>query len=216
MTLCKLTSILILGCLILSADKANAQQPAGAKKAPRLTSDDVVRSRANGTVVVLNAIDPNKWTKYTPGGLRLSLELPAGIEPHEVDFLEHAPNAPHAQYVDAKLYLGTSTSLQVNLLYIPSEKLNVGEVELKKAALAFVKAFSTKMDPKARYSTQLTNKSTVSVKGSMTGAGGEAFELMGSMQTKGMEMWFVGSIFRQSDERARIAARRITNTATLN
>jgi hypothetical protein len=44
---------------------------------------------------------------------------------------------------------------------------------------------------------------------------GERFELLGTMQSRGKEIWLVTSVFRQFDETARKIALRIVGSATL-
>ena len=77
-----------------------------------------------------------------------------------------------------------------------------------------MKLISLALDHQATFSAELTGKSKVSVKASYTMAA-ESYELLGTMQARGKEIWLVTAVFRQSDETARKIAGRIVSSATL-
>ena len=211
----KLTLGLAVGCLVLGFTAIAQQPPTPKKRIPVLTSEDLTRSQSRiGDSVVLSAVDPTEWVKHTPGGLRLSLELPGGLDPIEVPMPDYVLNELHRDYGDAKSYAGNTNSMAVDMLYLPSNKPSVSPAELKSAAGRFMKLISLALDRKATYSAELTGKSKVSVKANYTMAA-ESYELLGTMQSRGREIWLVTSVFRQSDETARKIALRIVSTATL-
>ena len=206
----KLTLCLAGWCLVLGFT-AIAQEPTAKKRNPVLTSEDLSRSRGeSGRTVVVSALEPSEWVKFTPGSL--SLEVPGGLDPIEVPLNEYLLNELHRDYGDAKSFAGNTNFLEVYILYLPSNKTSVNAADLKGAAGRFMKLMSLALDRNATFSTEPAGRSKVSVKGSYT-IGAETYELLGTMQSRGKETWLVTSVFRQSDETARKIARRVVGSA---
>jgi len=211
----KLTLSLAVVCLVLGFTAIAQQPPAAKKRSPVLTSEDLAKTQSQiGSTVVLSAVEPKEWVKYTPGGLHLSLDLPGGLDPSEVPMPDYVLNELHRDYGDAKSYAGNTNFLAVDLLYLPSNKPSVSPADLKSTAGRFMKLISLALDSKATYSAELTGKSKVSVKATYTMAE-EAYELLGTMQSRGKEIWLVTSVFRKSDDTARRIALRIVGSATM-
>jgi hypothetical protein len=211
----KMILSLAVGCLGLGFTAIAQQPPTAKQRSPVLTSEDLARSRGqSGSTVVLSAVEPKEWFKFTPGGLRLSLELPGELDPTEAPMPDYVLNELHRDYGDAKSYVGNTNSLSVDMLYLPSNKPSVSPAELKSTAGRFMKVISLALDRMATYSAEPSGKSKVSVKANFTMAD-EPYELLGTMQSRGREIWLVTSVFRQSDETARKIALRIVGSATL-
>ena len=211
----KLTLSLAVLCCVLGFTAIAQQSPPAKKRIPALSSEDIARSQnESGNTVVLSAVEPRDWVKYTPGDLHLSLELPDGLDPFEVPIPDYVQNELKRDYGQAKSYAGNNGFLSVDLLYLPSNKPSVSPVELKGAASRFMKLISLALDPKATYVAEISGKSKVSLKANYTMAA-EPYELLGTMQSRGKEIWLVTAVFRKSDETTRKTALRIVNSAML-
>jgi len=211
----KFTLSLAVVCIVLGVTAIAQQPPAAKKRSPALSSEDIARSRSqSGSTVVLSAVEPRDWVKYTPGDLHLSLELPDGFDPIEVPIPDYVQNELKRDYGEGKSYAGSNSFLSVDLLYLPSNKPSVTAAELKSTAGRFMKLISLALDHKATYSTEIAGKSRVSLRASYTMAD-EPYELLGSMQSKGKEIWLVTAVFRKSDDTTRKIALRVVSSATL-
>ena len=142
------------------------------------------------------------------------MELPGGLEPTEVTLPDYVLNEFHREYGDAKYYLGVNNSMAVTMLYLPSKKPSVTSAELKSTAEKFLRQMTLAIDRNATYSAQLTGKSKVSIKANIT-RGNESGEMLGTMQSRGSEIWLVIAMFAGSDETARKIALRVIGSTTL-
>ena len=211
----KLTLSLAVSCVVFGFTAIAQQPPAAKKRIPALSSEDLARSRSqSGSTVVLSAVEPRFWVKYTPGDLHLSLELPDGFDPIELPISDHLQNELKKDYGEGKFYAGNNNFLSVDLLYLPSNKPAVSSAELKGAAGRFMKLISLALDRKATYSAEIAGKTKVSLRATYTMAA-EPYELVGTMQSRGKEIWLVTAVFRKSDETTRKTALRIISSATL-
>ena len=194
---------------------AVAQQTQTPKRSPVLTSEDLSRSQSrSGQTIVLSAVEPTEWSKFTPGAFRLSMELPGGLEPIELALPDYVLNEFHREYGDAKYYVGANNSLAVTMLYLPSKKASVTSAELKSTAEKFLRQITLALDRNAVCSAQVTGKSKVSIKANIT-RGNESGEMLGTMQSRGNEIWLVTAMFERSDETARKVALRVIGSTTL-
>ena len=211
----KMTLSIAVACVVFGFTAIAQQPPTAKKRIPVLTSDDLDRSNSQtGSTVVLSAVEATDWVKHTPGDLHLSLELPDGLDPIEVPMPDYVLNELRRDYGEAKSYAGNNSFLSVDLLYLPSNKPSVSSVELKSAAGRFMKLISLALDPKATYTAEVTGKTRVSLKATYTMAA-ERYELLGTMQSRGKEIWLVTAVFRKSDETTRKTALRVVSSATL-
>ena len=208
-------TLALVGCLVLGVTAIAQQEPPVKKRIPVLTSEDLTRSQGrSGQTVILSAAEPTEWTKFTPGVFRLSMELPGGLEPMEIALPDIVLNEFHREYGDAKYYIGGSNGLALTMLYLPSKKASVTSTELKSTAEKFLRQMTLAIDHNATYTTQVTGKSKVSIKASIT-AGPEPLEMLGTMQSRGKEIWLVTSVFQRSDDTARKIALRVIGSTTL-
>ena len=208
-------ALALVWCLVSGFTAVAQQAETPKKRSPVLTSEDLTRSQGrSGQTVVLSAVEPSEWAKFTPGTSHLSMELPGGLEPSELALPDYVQNEFHREYGDAKYYFGGNDVLALSMLHLPSNKPSVSPAELKVTAGKFMKLMSLAVDHNATYSAELTGKSKVSVKANFTMAN-EPFELLGTMQSRGKDIWFVTSVFRQSDATARKIALRVIGSTTL-
>ena len=208
-------ALALVWCLVLGFTAVAQQTQTPKKRSPVLTSEDLSRSQsASGQTIVLSAAEPTEWAKFTPGTFRLSMELPGGLEPTEVTLPDYVLNEFHREYGDAKYYLGVNNSMAVTMLYLPSKKPSVTSAELKSTAEKFLRQMTLAIDRNATYSAQLTGKSKVSIKANIT-RGNESGEMLGTMQSRGSEIWLVIAMFAGSDETARKIALRVIGSTTL-
>ena len=208
-------ALALVWCLALGFTAIAQQTQTPQKRSPVLTSEDLSRSQSrSGQTIVLSAVEPTEWAKFTPGTSRLSMELPGGVEPIEVALPDYALNEFHREYGDAKYYLGGNNGMVVTMLYLPSKKSSVTSAELKSTAEKFLRQISLRLDRNATSSAQLTGKSKVSMKASLT-MGSESAEILGTMQSRGNEIWMVTVVFQRSDETARKVALRVIGSTTL-
>ena len=207
-------ALALVWCLVLCFTTLVQQACTPKTRGPVLTSEDLTRSQGTSAqTVALSAAEPTEWKKFTPGDLRLSMELPLGLDPIEIQ-LPDLFDEFHREYGDAKYYHGGGNGVAVNMLYLPSKKASVTAAELKTTAERYTRQWMLESDRNATYTTQVSGKSKVSMKATIT-AGLEPIEILGTTQSRGKEIWLVTSTFLKSDDTARKTALRVIGSTTL-
>jgi hypothetical protein len=207
--------ILALGCLVLRPLNTPAQEPSPTKRRPpRLTSDDVTRSRNQGSVTVIKTFDATKWTKYTPGNLGFSLELPGGLELSEVTVPDKlkAPASPEVRDMRVFSYLVDPLHAFIGYVKLKSPATSA---TMKDITVQLMNALAQRPgQSNARFGADPTSKSRTVFWASYT-KDGYLLNVIGSVQSKGDTLLMLMSVSHQGDEVARTMAQRILKSATM-
>jgi len=153
--------------------------------------------------------------KILSGDQGLSLELPGGLDLSEVPVPEDFRNDPSSQYSDVRLYAYPAGSLSVLVCYMRHKSV-LSSAELRKTAVKFLDTLARQSGhSNARFTADPAGKFKILVSASYS-IDGHLVDTMGSVQSKGEQVWLVLSLCRQGDEAARSLAQRITKSITLN
>jgi hypothetical protein len=203
-----------VGSLLLPQLNSFAQEAVPAKKRPpRLTSEDVNRSRSQGSVTIVKSFDPNKWTKYQPGNLGLALELPGGLDLTDVIVPEKLRGnvPPEIHSFRAFSYLVDPFHAFIVYAHFKSPPTSA---ELKKTAVLLVEAFAQRYGrSNVRFGADPTEKFKNLFWASYTQEG-YLLNLMGSVQAKGDKVWVIMTVSHQGDEISNAMAKRVAKSAT--
>ena len=164
-----------------------------------------------GGATVLKNYDANKWARYSPGGLGLSLELPGGLELLEVPVPEEAKR----EYSDLKAYVYQLWTLTAFVYYMEyASPPDSGE--LKKASDEMISGIAHRAGhSNARFTTKSITKNKLLVSASYTKDGYD-LNINGSVQSKGNKVWWVLTLYQQGDNATEAVTRRIKSSVTIN
>ncbi|MEW6209174.1 MAG: hypothetical protein AB1631_12460 [Acidobacteriota bacterium] len=190
-------ALLIAICLLISLS-AFAQQ--AKRRAPSLSTDDVVRSNPAST----SSPSSGEWTRYSPGNSTFSLELPGEPQPMNLPL----PPEAQRQLQSSTGYVYTNGSMVVVIAHLIPKKGSVAAAQLKDFAAQLSKGDALSRNA----SIKVIDDETVLISQELNTGGNARME--GLAKSVGGTVWMIMTVYQQGDETSQALARRVIDSAT--
>jgi hypothetical protein len=203
--------------LMVALPAAYAQQSTSNKiRAPELVTEDLKESSSSSPNVSAEPgsipLDSQKWQRYSPQELALSIELPGKPILLGISFLDQ----PGINLSPAKAYAYQSKEISVFVFRFVSKKSRTTASDLGNFGAGFLDG-SAKRPGVSDVKTAVRPKddSTVLLESTFR-EGSVVFETRGFVHANGNDVWLVATRFAQTDESASKLAFRIINSVEID
>jgi len=200
--------------LMLTCSAVFSQQQTNKNRAPQLTTDDLGAANSSGVDAVVPkpaTRDNQKWQRYSPEQLALSVELPGKPILLGLSFEDHIAS----ELSPVKTYAYQSQEVSVLIFLFVTKRGSITATGLRNLCAGFLDGSAKRPGVSdVRNVTIPKDDSTVLLDSSFR-EGTVMFQTRGFAYARGHNLWLVAARYAQSDESASAVALRIINSVDI-